>query len=419
MQKEESLTSPASRLSPALDPFGPIMLADPYPHYRTIREETPVYWSSFFGGWVLMRYADVKAALSDPRLSSALTRTAQAAQLPASLRDRFAPVDEFLGLWLAFQDPPQHLRLRGLFTGAFTPRVVERLRQRVQSIADGLIDAVQARGEMDVVSDFSARMTVMVLTELLGAPLGDHELFRGWARVIGWYFAIGAIGNETTLPILDRTVHEMSDYLRTIVEDRRREPQDDLVSALIAAENEGNHLTDTELLSNGLLLLTAGHDSTANTISSGVLHLLQNPEQAQLLRDDPALAELAVEEAMRYEPTFQFVVRVATVDMEIGGQPIRAGEQVVLAISSANHDPAQFHEPARFDMRRRPNPHMSLGYGPHFCLGARLARMESEIAFNTLLRRLPDLRLASETPAWGEPFGARMLTTLPVTFTKG
>lgn len=411
------MTNPAVSLPPEIDPFRPVMLADPYSHYQRIREETPIYWSHFFGGWVLMRYADVKAALLDPRLSSALTRQAQAAQIPAALRGQFAPVDDFLGLWMVFQDPPQHRRLRQLFTSAFTPRMVERMRQRIQVIADDLLDAVYERGELDIVADFSSRLTVMVLTDLLGAPPRDYGLFRDWAHIIGWYFAIGAIGNEATLPILDRTVREMSDYLRAIVEDRRRAPRDDLVSALLAAEEQGSRLSDDELLSHGLLLLTAGHDSTANTISSGMFHLLRSPEQPRLLRDNPTLVELAVEEILRYEPTFPFLTRVATVDLEIGGLPIRAGEQVIAALGSTNRDPAQFPDPERFDIRRRPNQHITFGHGPHFCLGAPLARLELEIAFNTLLRRLPGLRLLDETPAWREEFGPRALTMLPATFT--
>jgi cytochrome P450 len=398
------------------DPFNFARYADPYPNYRRVRETTPVYWSQLLHSWVLTRYADVKAALSDSRLSAAMTREVQAAQLTEDLRRQLAPVDELLGRWVLFQDNPAHRRLRQALHGAFTPRVVEQLRPRIQTIADELIDAARGRGELDLVADFALRLPAMVIAELLGTPSTDYQRLEHWVHTIALYFAIGSLGNAETIATLSETVEEMSDYMREIVDDHRRNPRDDLIGNLIAFEQDGERLSEVEILSQCMLLLHGGYESTMNTISSGMFHILRNPDQQRLLGENPDMAGGAVEEALRYEPAFQFVVRVATVDLEIGGQAIQAGQQIVCVLGAANRDPAQFAEPERFDIRRHPNPHLAFGYGPHFCIGAVLARVEGQIAFSTLLRRLGDLRLASDTPVWRPAFGVRSLETLPVTF---
>lgn len=402
--------------APVDDPFDFARHADPYPHYRRVRETSPVYWSQLLGSWVLTRYADVKAALSDQRLSAAMTRAAQAAQLSPELRDQLAPVDELLGRWVLFQDNPAHRRLRQALTGAFTARVVEQLRPRIQALADELIDEVAERGEMDLVADFALRLPAMVIAELLGMPGAEYQRFQGWVHTIALYFAIGSLGNAVTIGALRETVEQMADYMRRIVADHRRAPRDDLIGNLITLAQQGEGLSESEILSQCMLLLHGGYESTMNTISSGMFHILRNPDQRPPLDASPEWAAAAVEEAMRYEPAFQFVVRAATCDLEISGQPIEAGQQIVCVLGAANRDPAQFTDPERFDIRRRPNPHLAFGYGPHFCVGAILARMEAQIAFSTLLRRLSDLRLVSDTPEWRPAFGVRSLARLPVTF---
>jgi hypothetical protein len=399
------------------DPFGPAMLDEPYPHYGRVREHSPIYWSPFLDSWVLTRYADVKAALFDTRLSAALTREAQTVQLAPHLRGQLKPANDVLGLWLVFQDHNVHRRLRQLFSAAFTPRIVEQLRGRIQALADALIDAQAARGEMDLAADFAVRLPVLVITELLGAPQGDYELFKNWSRTVGLYFAIGTLGSETTIAALNEATRQMMEYIGGLVAERRRAPQDDLITNLIAAEQQGDRLSETELIANCILMLHAGHHSTTATIGSGMLHLLRDADQRRLLVEQPELAESAVEEVLRCEPAFPMVVRAASVDLQLGGHTIRAGQQINLCLAAANYDPAQFVDPDRFDMRRHPNQHLTFGYGPHFCLGAPLARMETAIAYTTLLRRLPDLRLAQPTPIWETTYGMRALETLPVSFT--
>lgn len=398
------------------DPFDFARYADPYPNYRRVRETTPVYWSELLHSWVLTRYADVKTALNDQRLSAAMTREAQAAQLSDELRNQLAPVDELLGRWVLFQDNPAHRRLRQALTGAFTPRVVEQLRPRVQALANELIDNARGRNQLDLVSDFALRLPAMVIAELLGVSNADYQQFQQWVHTIALYFAIGSLGNAVTIGTLRETVEQMAGYMREIVEEHRRNPKDDLIGNLLMFEQNGKPLSEIEILSQCMLLLHGGYESTMNTISSGMFHILRNPDQRRLLAQNTSLVSSAVEESLRYEPAFQFVVRAAILDIEIGGQAIQSGQQIVCVLGAANRDPAQFAQPERFDIQRSPNPHLAFGYGPHFCIGAILARMEAQIAFNTLLRRLPDMQLVDETPAWRPAFGVRSLETLPVTF---
>lgn len=414
---------PASTEPPVTDdPFDFARHADPYPGYRRVREASPVYWSALLHGWVLTRYADVKAALADSRLSSALTRDVQAAQLSEELRRRLAPVDELLGRWALFQDDPAHRRVRLALHGAFTPQLIARLRPRVRAIADELVDAAAHRGELDLVGDFALQLPARVIAELLGMPHGDAQRFQPWVHTIATYFAIGSLGNLVTIDALRDTVEAMAGFMREIVDEHRRHPtghptghpEGDLIGSLLAFEHEGERLREVEILSQCMLLLHGGYESTMNTISSAMLHVLRDPQ----LRAAPELAAGVVEETLRYEPAFQFVVRVATEDLELGDHPIGRGQQVVCVLGAANRDPAQFTDPDRFDPRRHPNPHLGFGYGPHFCSGAQLARMEATIAIDTLLHRLEGLELATDAPAWRPAFGVRSLATLPVRFSR-
>lgn len=399
------------------DPFDFAKHADPYPGYRRVRETNPVYWSGLLHSWVLTRYGDVKAALTDSRLSAAMTRDAQAAQLSEDLRHRLAPVDEILGRWALFQDDPAHHRIRLALHGAFTPRLMAQLQPRVRAIADELLDAAKDRGELDLVADFALQLPARVIAELLGMPHGGADRFQPWVHTIATYFAIGSLGNVATIDALCDTVEQMAGFMREIVAEHRRHPtghpEGDLIGSLLAFEHEGEQLREVEILSQCMLLLHGGYESTMNTIGSAMLHILRDPQ----LRA-PELAAGAVEETLRYEPAFQFVVRVATEDLELGGHPIGRGQQVVSVLGAANRDPEQFTDPERFDPRRQPNHHLGFGYGPHFCVGAQLARMEAKIALETLLGRLEGLELATDTPAWRPAFGVRSLETLPVRFTR-
>jgi len=399
------------------NPFDPAFRIDPYPVYARLRAEAPVYQGAF-DNWVLSRYADCVAVLKDPRSSSDsrnsdayLKFVEQSGVDPEELLDGARP---FL-----FMDPPDHTRLRGLVNKAFTPRVVEGLRPQIQAIVDELIDKILEQGSLEVIEDFAYPTPVRVICEMLGVPAEDHETFKGWSRELA-----RSLDPEEVLPpdVVQRrqgAIESFREYFRKLIARRRAQPEEDLLSALIAAEEEGDKLTEQELLSTCILLLVAGHETTVNLIGNGVLALLRHPGQLHLLREEPSLARGAVEEVLRYDPPVQMTVRVALQDMEIAGVTMTKGQQAIILLASANRDPAQFPDPDRFDIARRDNHHLSFGHGTHFCLGAPLARVEGEIALRTLVRRLERLQLLTEAPEYKENIVLRGLAALPVGFSGG
>jgi len=269
-----------------------------------------------------------------------------------------------------------------------------------------------------VIEDFAYPTPVRVICEMLGVPAEDHETFKGWSRELA-----RSLDPEEVLPpdVVQRrqaALESFREYFRGLIAQRRAHPEEDLLSALIAAEEQGDTLTEQELLSTCTLLLVAGHETTVNLIANGVLALLRHPDQLDLLRDEPSFARGAVEEVLRYDPPVQMTVRVALEDMAIGGETIKKGQQAIILLASANRDPAQFPDPERFDIRRQDNHHLSFGHGTHFCVGAPLARLEGEIALRTLVRRLEGLQLLTEEPEYKENIVLRGLAALPVGFAE-
>jgi cytochrome P450 len=264
--------------------------------------------------------------------------------------------------------------------------------------------------------DFAYPLPAMVIAEMLGVPTSDRDLLKAWSQKMATFFSLTKKGDPAVIESMAQTLLELTDYLREIVRQRRQVPQDDMISNLLAADEEGNILTEEELLSNCVLMLFAGHETTMNLIGNGLLALQRHPEQYEKLKRNPALGAMAVEELLRYDSPVQFLARVAMADLAFGGKQIRAGERITFALGAANRDPAQFSAPDKLELSRQKNKHLTFGYGTHFCLGASLARLEAEIAFNTLLRRLPRLQLATETVTWRSGFQLRGLTSLPVTF---
>lgn len=377
-------------------PFSPELLADPYPMYRRLQDEDPVHWSEPTGGWVLTRYDDVALALSDRRFS--------AADRPPQRRYGRATT-------MVTADPPEHTRLRRLVSKAFTVKAVESLRPRIQEIVDGLLDAV-ADARMDIVRDFGYPLPVTVIAEMLGVPVQDRESFKRWASE-GLAGIVGRLASPEDRERAHRSGDELRAYFQDAVARRRRQPRDDLVSALTAAEDEGQALSEEEVLDNCTLLITAGHETTSSLIGNGMLALLRNPDQLGLLGDDPGLIESAVEELLRYDPPVQAVTRRALEDVEIEGRTIGAGQVVFAVVGAANRDPRRFERPDELDIGRRDNPHIGFGDGRHFCLGAPLARAEAQIGIATLIRRFPWMRLAG-AEAWGGNFIVRGATSVPV-----
>lgn len=387
--------------------------ADPFPFLARLRDSEPVYRTTLPDKtpvWLLTRYDDVNALLRDERFTkdrrSALTKE-QLRKLPWT-PPMFRPLERnMLDL-----DPPDHTRLRSLVHKAFTPGLVEQMRSRTQRVAEELLDRVSSRDEMDLIKDFALPLPMTIITEILGVPAKDHDKFHRWSQAV-----VSLTSPSPTLRVLP-SVWKFIRYLRQFFKLRRREPQDDLVTALIKAEEAGDKLNEDELLAMVFLLLIAGQETTVNLIGNGTLALIENPDEMSKLRSDPALAKPAVEELLRYTaPVLMTSERYALENAVVHGVTIPRGEMTLGVIGSANRDETVFDKPNELLITRDPNKHLSFGQGIHFCLGAPLARMEAQIAFTTLLRRLPHLRLNNPSSLrWRPSMILRGLESLPVMF---
>ena len=389
------------------NPMDPAFVADPYPTYRRLRTEDPVHHSPL-DFWVLTRYDDVVAALRDPRLAKEAIAPFLAARFGAPVPQMLSMLD---------RDPPDHTRLRSLVSKAFTPRVVEGLRPHIQQIVDGLIARVADRGEMDLIEDFAYPIPVIVICQMLGVPMEDRDRFRAWGLDIAR--GLDSILLPPDSPVRERSIaarRGLAEYFRALIAQRRSSPRNDMLSALIAAEEAGDKLNEDELLATSILLLIAGHETTVNLIGNGMLALLRHPDQLRLLRERPDLIGSAVEELLRYDGPVQRTARIPSADVTFGGRTIKAGEMVMPFIGAADRDPAQFPDPDRLDITRADNRHIAFGWGIHFCLGAPLARVEGQLAINTLAQRLPQLALATDQPEHRQSLTLRGLTSLPVSF---
>jgi cytochrome P450 len=391
------------------NPLDPEAHADPYPQYRRLREHAPMLRGPL-GYWVLSRYADIAAVLRDPRFGVGVD---EASLMLATTQDGpgVATMVE-LSRWMLFRDPPDHTRLRGLVSKAFTPRALEAVRPRVVEIVNRLIDDVAGRDEVDLIAELALPLPVTVISELLGLPIEDQAQARAWAEAIAQ--VLDPIVTEEQATRADRAVKELAAYIGRVVARRRREPGPDLLSRLIQAEDGGAHLSEAELISTVGLLFGAGHETTRNLIGNGMLALLRDPGELQRLRDDPSLIRSAVEELLRYDSPVQIAGRGARADVVIGGEHIAAGEPMMLLVGAANRDPARFPDPDRLDVRRPDVKMLSFGGGIHFCLGAMLARTEAQIAIGTLLARVPHLELATDHLEWRPHITLRGLSRLPV-----
>jgi cytochrome P450 PksS len=388
--------------------------ANPFPFLTALRASEPIYRTALPDKtpvWLVTRYDDVNALLKDERFP----KNRRSALTPEQLRrlpwapPMFRPLERnMLDL-----DQPDHTRLRGLVHKAFTPRLVERMRARVQTLADELLDAAAPRGEMDLINDYALPLPMTIITEILGVPTEDRDKFHKWSKAV-----VSLSSPNATLRVVP-SVWMFIRYLRRFFKVRRRAPRDDLASALIQAEESGDKLSEDELLAMVFLLLIAGHETTVNLIGSGTLALLEHPDEMEKLRRDPPLIKSAVEELLRYTaPVFMTTERYAREDAKVRGLTIPRGEMTLGVIGSANRDETVFKNPDELDITREPNKHLSFGQGIHFCLGAPLARMEAQIAVNTLLRRLPDLRLkiSPDSLRWRPSMILRGLNALPVAF---
>jgi cytochrome P450 len=375
--------------------YGDEFRARAYETFAEMREHDPVFSQPGLDGttpiWFVTRYDEAVAVLLD---EERFVRDAALALTPEELSDTLAGGFEFIENHMLNKDGDDHRRLRRLVTKAFTPRMVEQLRPRIQEIADELIDNVEGRGEMDLVEEFAFPLPITVIAELLGVPAADRDRFRVWSDAI-----MTPAFSPDELKRFKQAMDDFVAYLRELFDRRRAEPTEDLISALLQAEDGGDTLSEEELFSMVILLITAGHETTVGLIGNAVLALLQHPEQVAALEQDPGRV---IEEALRYDgPIERTLNRWAATDVTLGGKTIRRGENVIVILGSADRDPARFARPDAFDVERETDAkHIAFGRGSHYCLGAPLARLEGEIALTTLFRRLPGLSLASDELAW-------------------
>jgi cytochrome P450 PksS len=385
---------------PEFELFGPDFEANPYPTYAAMQQCAPVYWQAWpngGGAWIVTRYEDVAAILRDHKRFVKSYRNA----LTPEQRAEMAPVPELIQMidnHLLSHDPPDHTRLRNLVGKAFTSRMVNQMQPRIEAIADQLLDQVGPQGYMDLIEDYAFPLPIIVIAELLGLPVEDRRQLREWSKAF-----IAPVQNEADYELFKTKMLAFTDYLGKLFRERRREPRQDLITAMVQAEEAGDKLSEAELFSMVILLIVAGHETTVNLIGTGMLSLLRQPDQLARLKQAPFLIDEAIEELLRYDgPVETSTPRWAAEDVEIGGQLIRRGQQVEVVIAAANRDPAQFAQPDRLDITRQDNRHLGFGLGIHYCLGAPLARMEGKIALTKLLQRLPKLGLAApvETLQW-------------------
>ena len=390
-------------------------LENPYPTYSVIRTvrpvlEVPVPNYTGPGMWMLTRYRDVHSVLRDPRFSVERLRA-------PLMRDNLDRMPEFLrqsatGMRsMLVMDPPDHTRIRKLVNKAFTRKRIAALRGHIEAIVRELADEAQAKGTFDLIHDVAESLPAIVIAELLGVPVEDHRRFRQWSSAMINGFASPSVEARATGT---ESARQIFDYLADIIAARRGAPREDLISAMIAAQEERDALTDAELLATGNLLLLAGHETTTNLIGNGTLALLREPDQWKRLCNERALLPTAIEELLRYDGPVQATVRVALEDVAIDDQVIPEGSLVLVSIGSANHDPDVFEDPDQLDLARDPNPHLAFGFGAHFCLGAPLARLEAQIAFDALTKRFPGLSLVEDRPVYRANPVLRGLTSLDV-----
>jgi cytochrome P450 len=391
--------------------------ADPYPHFAALREQDPVHWSDRHRGWLITRYDDCSAALMDyKRLSSDRVRPLLEA-MSAEKRAQVGPVYELITGWMVVSDPPEHRRLRALAMNAFNPRRVAALEGEIQKLVDDTIDEFIASGESDLIAGFSYPLPATVIARVIGAREEDTWRFRDWSAALA-HVAFGAGGDDrgdrhaTAMAGLE----QMIEYFGELLDYRRANPGEDMISDLLQDNPKWGRLNDDEIKAMCALMLFAGHETTTSTIASAILTLIQHPDQLALLQSDPdGLAGGAAEEALRFEGAIKILHRWCLVDHEIRGREIKAGDRVYIAPAAANRDPEKFEDPNRVDITRAPNPHVAFGKGIHACIGAQLARLEMRLSLASLVKRLPGLRLADDAELnWVPSLASRGLSELKI-----
>lgn len=392
--------------------------ADPFPVFARLQDEDPVHWSVALKAWIITRYDHVKSiALNNEEVSANRVAPFFAAA-PAGRRNAFPHLLTYLGDWMVFRDPPDHTRLRRLFTKAFTSRSLEVLRPNIQGIVEMLFSAMEEKARSDAavdwIVDFAYPLPAMVIMDLLGVPRAELRRVKVWSDEIALF--IGSA--QTSADKYERAetgAKAIAGFFRGIIRERRAEPRDDIISTLVAVREENEGLTEDEVIATCILLLFAGHETTTNLIGTGLYHTMRFRDQWERLKGDLSLIEPAIEEWLRYDGPTTALARVIREDTEFGGRHLAQGQRVFAFTNAANRDPRQFANAGRLDLGRKPNPHLTFGHGIHFCLGAPLARLESQIALRYAIKRFPNIRLADPfEPEWHDSLILRGLKSLPV-----
>jgi cytochrome P450 len=387
-------------------------IADPHGFFRRIAAGERACWSTRWGGWIVTHHADVVAILSDPRFSAEAFSRFESS-LSDSSRARWSNVLRVLARAMVYRDPPDHTRLRSLVSKAFTRRTVEALRPRITAIVDALLDRALALGRLDLVRDFASPLPVQVIAEFIGVPSAEHDHLKAWSDDVA-DLMLGSLADDHRHDRADQGIREMAGLFQRLIQERRRSPRDDFASALIATHDDRDLLTEDELIGMCFLMVFAGHETTTNLIANSVLALLDHPEQMR--RAASGLPATAIPELLRYDGPMKAISRVARQPVDIGGHRIQEGQRVLLALAAANRDPSRFADPDRLDLWREENPHTAFGHGIHYCLGAPLAKLETQIALEALLRRAPRLRLdvPRSSLRWRPALLVRALHELPI-----
>ncbi|PRP97333.1 cytochrome P450 [Enhygromyxa salina] len=405
----------------ASDPFGlldPGFRADPYPAFARLRSEAPVHYSEVWGCWVITRHDDVTACFRDDRLS-ADRASSYAAKLPPPLQAKLAPLIGNLGRWALMKDPPDHTRLRGLVSKAFTPKLIAALRPAVDLICERELTELERQrdehGGFDLIASYALTIPVLVIGDMLGLPAEHASKLKDWSAALTGFLGAASMTPEIVGAAL-KAVVELESYFREQIEQRRRAPGDDLLSSLLAAHEQDDRLDEQELLATCTMVLFGGHETTTNLIGNGVEVLLGHPEQLAWLRDDlDGRIVAAVEELLRFESPIMRMGRVARAPIELRDATIAAGDRVYMILAAANRDPQAFPDPDRLDLSRADNRHLTFGHGRHFCLGAALGRLEAQLALGKLFARFPTLRAPEGfTPTWLDNLTVRGLERLPL-----
>ncbi|MEM8754448.1 MAG: cytochrome P450 [Pseudomonadota bacterium] len=395
------------------DPSDPAVTADPYPALARLRDEDPVHWHEGLKSWVVTRYEDVRALLLGDELSvNRLVGFYE--KLPEGDAALLRDIVKYLNLWIAFRDPPDHTRMRRIMRHAFTGRAMTAMETGVAPVVDLLLDRLEGRGRIDGIADYALQVPAFVIMDLLDIPRGRLDEFKRWSDDLAVFIG-GARRADDKYERAHRGCAEMAAFFAGLIEERRAGPKNGFIDDLIAARDEGEALTEDELIATCILVLFAGHETTTNLIGNAILTLLRHPAQLARFRTDPGLTDSALEEVMRFDGPTSSLVRAVARDHEFGGKRMREGDRVFVMVTAANRDPSIFEDPDRFDVARAPNRHLTFGQGVHVCIGARLAREEGRIAVRRFFDRFPKVALAPEAaPEWRDAMVPRGLTSLPL-----